>query len=87
MADFISTTGGKIVNVETIAFLTSRVPSSTEGEERDPQLIIGFSAATSVGNGNMMPLSLVLESKEALDFLKQMKARGVLVDHLAKKLR
>lgn len=87
MADFISTIGGKIVNVESIAFLTSRVSTSPEGEGKAPQLIVGFSAATAVGGGNMMPLSLVLESKEALDFLKQLAARGVVTDHLLEKLK
>ena len=86
MADFISTTGGKIVNVEAIAFLTSRTPSSQEGEDRPTQLIVGFSAATSVGSGGMMPLSLVLESAEAVEFLEQLSSRGVVIDHLRSKL-
>lgn len=74
------------MNVEAIAFLTSRVPTSRGGEERAKQLVVGFSAASSVSSGALLPLSLVLESDEAEDFLKQLKKRGVVVDHLKKKL-
>lgn len=86
MADFISTSGGKIVNVDTIAFLTSRTPPSTEEGEVYSQLIVGFSAATTLKSGSMMPLSLVMEGEEAADFLDQLAARGVVVDHLKAKV-
>lgn len=86
MADFISTTGGKIVNVESIAFLTSRIPKAPEGEALPSQLIIGFSAATTTAGGSMMPLSLVVDGDEANDFLDQLEARGVEVKYLKSKL-
>lgn len=86
MADFISTTGGKIVNVESIAFLTSRIPKSPEGEKAPPQLIVGFSAATTTAGGSMMPLSLVIAGDEAIDFLNQLSARGVVIDQLKAKI-
>lgn len=86
MAEFISTSGGKIVNVDSIAFLTSRTPASAEGEEIPTQLIIGFSAATTIKSGSMMPLSLVMEGDEAVEFLDQLASKGVAVDHLKAKL-
>lgn len=85
MADFISTTGGKIVNVEAIAFLTSRIPA--DRDKSIPQLVVGFSAAASASGGGLMPLSLVMEGAEAKDFLTQLTARGVVVDGLLKKLK
>ena len=72
--------------MDSSAFLTSRTPASREGEEVSSQLIIGFSAATSVGSGNMMPLSLVMEGAEASEFLDQLAERGVAVDSLKAKL-
>jgi hypothetical protein len=86
MSDFISTSGGKIINVDSIAFLTSRTPAPREGEEVASQLIVGFSAATSVGSGSMMPLSLVMEGEEAYEFLDQLGTRGVVVDALRAKI-
>jgi hypothetical protein len=86
MADFISTTGGKIVNVESIAFLTSRTPKAPEGGALPAQLIIGFSAATTTAGGSMMPLSLVVSGEEADDFLDQMGERGVGVKKLRARL-
>ena len=86
MSDFISTSGGKIINVDSIAFLTSRTPAVQEGEESSSQLIVGFSAATSVGSGSMMPLSLVMEGAEAAEFLDQLATRGVVVDYLKAKV-
>ncbi len=86
MSDFISTSGGKIINVDSIAFLTSRTPAPKEDQETASQLIIGFSAATSVGSGNMMPLSLVMEGEEANEFLDQLGNRGVDVESLRAKI-
>ena len=71
MADFISTTGGKIVNVEAIAFLTTRTPAAKEGETPAAQLIVGFAAASPSASGSIMPLSLVMKSDEALEFCKK----------------
>lgn len=85
MADFISTSDGKIVNAEAIAFLTSRIPVG-KGKAA-PQLIVGFSAATSTNSGSLMPLSLVMEGSEAKDFLAQLATRGVDVAALKKKLK
>lgn len=85
MADFISTSDGKIVNAEAIAFLTSRIPA--DKGKGAPQLIVGFSAATSTNSGSLMPLSLVMEGAEAKDFLAQLSARGVDVASLKKKLK
>ena len=85
MADFISTTDGKIVNVDAIAFLTSRQPSSEKGAAKK-QLIVGFSSAASGSQGGLVPLSLVLESKEATDFLDQLGERGVDVSALKSKI-
>lgn len=75
------------MNVDSIAFLTSRTPAAKEGESARSQLLIGFSAATAVGGaGSMMPLSLVMEGEEASEFLDQLGSRGVVVDHLRSKL-
>lgn len=87
MNNFISTSGGKIVNVNAIAFLTSRTRESTAaGEVGTAQLVIGFSAAGAVGQGGLLPLSLVLSGREALEFLAQLEARGVQVEHLRRKI-
>lgn len=86
MADFISTTDGKIVNVDAIAFLTSRQPAAEGGKKQKRQLIVGFSSAASGSQGGLVPLSLVLESKEAVDFLDQLGSRGVDVAALRKKI-
>ncbi|MAS96817.1 MAG: hypothetical protein CMO55_26805 [Verrucomicrobiales bacterium] len=84
MSDFISTPQGKIVNVNAIAFLTTR--TKTVGKETVTQLLIGFSAATAVGEGGLMPLSLLMEGSEATLFLNQLGQRGVDVAALQKKL-
>jgi len=86
MSNFISTSGGKIVNVDAIAFLTSRTPATESQESAGTQLIVGFSAASAVAQGGMMPLSLVMQGREAIEFLDQLATRGVLVDHLRAKL-
>lgn len=89
MNDFISTLGGKIININAIAFLTSRVKqaSSEAGGEALKQLVIGFSAAATIGQGSsMMPLSLVMQGEEAENFLEQLESRGVSVESLRAKL-
>ncbi|MEX2579847.1 MAG: hypothetical protein WD342_12385 [Verrucomicrobiales bacterium] len=88
MSDFISTSCGKIVNVNAIAFVTTRNPPAREGEEPAPaiQLVIGFAAATSFEDGRARPLSLVMQGGEALEFLDQLAARGVVVHHLREKV-
>ncbi|GEM_PF-2518286 len=86
MADFISTTNGKIVNVDAIAFLTSRQPATEKGASKKKQLIVGFSSAASGSQGGLVPLSLVLEAKEATDFLDQLGTRGVDITALKKKI-
>lgn len=86
MADFISTTDGKIVNVDAIAFLTSRQPASEKGAKAKRQLIVGFSSAANGSQGGLVPLSLVLEGKEATDFLGQLSKRGADVASLKKKI-
>ncbi|MEM7601098.1 MAG: hypothetical protein AAF357_06740 [Verrucomicrobiota bacterium] len=85
MAEFISTTDGKIVNVDAIAFLTSRQPAAKK-KGAVKQLIVGFSSAASGAQGGLVPLSLVLEAAEAIDFLDQLAEKGVDVDALKQKL-
>ena len=68
MADFVSTTNGKIVNVDAIAFLTSRQPAAEKAASKK-QLIVGFSSSATGSEGGLIPLSLVLEAEEATDFL------------------
>ena len=89
MSDFISTIGGKIVNLNAIAFLTSRTRQAPEGagEGGEKQIVIGFSAASTIAQGSsMMPLSLVLQGAEAGDFLDQLATKGIEVKHLRAKL-
>ena len=88
MNRFSSTSGGKIVNVNAIAFLTSRTKGTpgTPGRGEATQLVIGFSAAGIVSQGGLMPLSLVMQGEEALEFLEQLELRGVEVDALRLKL-
>lgn len=90
MSDFISTKAGKIVNVDAIAFITTRVPPPSEGAAKatkpGAQLVIGFSAATSTSGGSLMPLSLVIEGDEAKDFLQKLKKRGIEIKALLAKL-
>jgi hypothetical protein len=87
MNNFISTSGGKIVNVNAIAFLTSRTREATAaGEGGSAQLVVGFSAAGTVGQSGLLPLSLVMSGREALEFLDQLEARGVVVEHLRRKI-
>lgn len=87
MSNFISTSGGKIVNLNAIAFITTRQRQNPEKEKADGiQLVIGFSSAASVGEGRLMPLSLVMEGAEALEFLDEVAGHGVVVRHLREKL-
>lgn len=74
------------MNVDAVAFLTTRTPAPREGEARPVQLVVGFAAASPSTSGSIMPLSLVMESDEARDFLDQLGARGVVTDHLREKL-
>ena len=85
MADFVSTTNGKIVNVDAIAFLTSRQPAAEKAASKK-QLIVGFSSSATGSEGGLIPLSLVLEAEEATDFLDQLGRRGVDVAALRKKI-
>ncbi|MEQ1841534.1 MAG: hypothetical protein ABL994_14090 [Verrucomicrobiales bacterium] len=87
MKQFISTTGGKIVNTNAIAFLTSRTKANpgTPGEDVT-QLVIGFSAAGIVSQGGLMPLTLVMQGDEALEFLGQLERLGIEVDSLRNKI-
>lgn len=87
MSNFISTSGGKIVNLNAIAFMTTRHRhTSEEGKADVVQLVIGFSSSASVGEGRLMPLSLVMEGAEALEFLDEVAGHGVVVHHLREKL-
>ena len=73
--------------MNAIAFLTSRTkgtPGAPGGETT--QLVIGFSAAGIVSQGGLMPLSLVMQGEEALEFLEQLELRGVEVEYLHRKL-
>jgi hypothetical protein len=87
MNHFITTSGGKIVNVNAIAFLTSRrkgAPGVRDGDVT--QLVIGFSAAGMVNQGALMPLSLVMQGEEALEFLARLEELGVSVESLRNKV-
>lgn len=85
MSDFISTAHGKIINMNAIAFLTTRTKPA--GKSSVVQLVIGFSAAASVGDGgSLMPLSIVMEGEEAVEFLAQLGKRGIDVAALQKKI-
>lgn len=87
MSNFISTSGGKIVNINAIAFITTRHRKATgEGRTDAVQLVVGFSSAASVGEGRLMPLSLVMEGAEALEFLDELAGHGVTIHHLREKL-
>ena len=86
MADFISTSDGKIVNVEAIAFLTSRQSATGKDAPERKQLVVGFSSAANGSQGGLVPLSLVLEGKEATHFLDQLAERGADVASLKKKI-
>lgn len=89
MSDFISTLDGKIINLSAIAFLTSRTRQNPEGtgEGGKKQIVIGFSAASTIAQGSsMMPLSLVLQGVEGADFLDQLATKGIEVKHLRAKL-
>ncbi|MDA7921635.1 hypothetical protein N9Z18_00090 [Verrucomicrobiales bacterium] len=89
MSDFISTLGGKIINLNVIAFLTFRTRHNPEGsgESGEKQIVVGFSAASTIAQGSsMMPLSLVLQGVEAEDFLDQLATKGIEVKHLRAKL-
>ncbi len=100
MSDFLSTTNGKVINVSQIAFLTSRTNpnslrrgSTAEGKSSvyrvkgvfPVQLVVAFSAMAE-GKSGMLPLSIVLEGAEALDFLGQLEQRGIDVVALRKKI-
>ena len=101
MSTFISTTDGKIINIDTVAFLTTRInpKSIRRGKSKDGsseisyrvkdvtpiQLVVAFSAAAESKSG-MIPLSLVIDGEEALDFLAQMEKSGVNVDVIREKV-
>lgn len=72
------------MNANAIAFLTSRA-KATPGEETT-QLVIGFSAAGIVNHGGLMPLSLVMQGEEALEFLGKLENLGVDVESLRSKI-
>lgn len=88
MTDFISTSGGKIVNVNAIAFLTSRTKEAPGGLGKGDitQLVIGFSAAGVISDGGLMPLSLVMQGDEAREFLGHLDQRGIDVKPLLHKI-
>ncbi len=79
------------MNVNAIAFLTSR-SKEKQGSPGNPgkgditQLVIGFSAAGVIGEGGLMPLSLVMQGDEAKEFLEELGARGVNVSALVRKI-
>lgn len=87
MSNFISTSGGKIVNINAIAFMTTRHRHAADKAGVDAvQLVIGFSSSASIGEGRLMPLSLVMEGNEALEFLDELASHGVVIHHLRSKL-
>lgn len=76
------------MNVNAIAFLTSRTkgtPGASGGDDIT-QLVIGFAAAGVIDQGGLMPLSLVMQGREAKEFLAQLEERGVNVEHLRRKI-
>lgn len=75
------------MNTNAIAFLTSRIKATPGSPDDDvTQLVIGFSAAGIVSQGGLMPLSLVMQGEEALEFLGQLERLGVEVDFLRNKI-
>ncbi len=91
MSDFILTLSNKLINVEAIAFISSREnPRARQTKQAEKgatfvsykvpemprQLVIAFSAAAT-GKTSAMPLSLIFEGEEAFDLIEAMEARGI----------
>ncbi len=99
MTEFIATSEGKLINITSVAYITTRRHPQSQMSAGNKgarvsyraagvpthQLIIGFSAAGTDSNG-MRPLSMMLEGDEAVDFLNQLGKLGLEIAKLLEKV-